>query len=64
MKRKIYIAAIFLAVLGALEVASLMFERRAVVEAAAAQAPIFEVDGLGPVTKQDQGVLWPKSASR
>ena len=48
MKRNIYVAAIFLTVLALLEVGSLKFAKRAAVEAAEVQAPMFEVDPMWP----------------
>ena len=48
MKRNIYVAAIFLTVLALLEVGSLKFAKRAAVEAAEIQAPMFEVDPMWP----------------
>src|SRR5258707_15451990 len=48
MKRNLWIGAIFLIVLGALGVGSALLGRRAVVEAAAVQAPRFEVDPMWP----------------
>jgi DNA-binding beta-propeller fold protein YncE len=48
MKRNICIGVIFLAVLAALEIGSLKFEKRAAVEAAEMQAPMFEVDPMWP----------------
>jgi len=46
--RNVWIGAIFLVVLGVLAVGSAMLSRRAVVEAAAVQAPRFEVDPMWP----------------
>ena len=48
MKRDFRIGVTFLAVVSGLGVASAIFEKRAVVEAAAVQAPRFEVDPLWP----------------
>ena len=48
MKPNIYIGAIFLSVLVILEVGSLKFAKRAAVEAAEMQAPMFEVDPMWP----------------
>ena len=48
MKRQMYSGAIFLALLIALGVGSAVLEKRAAVEAAAVQAPIFEVDPMWP----------------
>ncbi|HLJ50188.1 MAG TPA: hypothetical protein VKU01_29445 [Bryobacteraceae bacterium] len=48
MRRNLWIGGTLLAVIGALGVASSMLGRRAVVEAAAVQAPRFEVDPMWP----------------
>jgi DNA-binding beta-propeller fold protein YncE len=48
MKRNIYVGAIFLALLVALGVGIIMLQKRAAVEAATVQAPMFEVDPLWP----------------
>jgi DNA-binding beta-propeller fold protein YncE len=48
MTRKYYAGVGFLAVLGALAIGSSMLQQRAVVEAAGAQAPRFEVDPMWP----------------
>src|SRR5712691_10317914 len=48
MKRKLFVGAIFLALSIALGVASTVLQKRAAVEAAAVQAPMFEVDPLWP----------------
>src|SRR5947207_5708738 len=48
MKRRHYVSAIFLALLIALGVGSVVFQKWAVVEAAGAQAPRFEVDPMWP----------------
>src|SRR5690242_7360131 len=48
MIRNVCIGATFLAVLAILEVGSLRFAKRAAVEAAEVQAPMFEVDPLWP----------------
>src|SRR5580704_11469030 len=48
MKRILYIAAGFLAILTALGIASSVLGKRAAVQAAAVQAPRFEVDPLWP----------------
>ncbi len=48
MKRHGYVGAAFLALLGALGVGSVVLQKKAVVEAAAVQAPRFEVDPLWP----------------
>ena len=48
MKRIYSIGGIFLGVVGALAVGSSLLQKRAVVEAAAVQAPRFEVDPMWP----------------
>jgi DNA-binding beta-propeller fold protein YncE len=48
MTRKLYVGPIFLGFLAALGVGSMLLEKRAAVEAAAVQAPMFEVDPLWP----------------
>src|SRR5437870_8222778 len=48
MKRTYYIGAIFLAIVMALAAGSYLLQKRAVVEAAAVQAPRFEVDPMWP----------------
>jgi hypothetical protein len=48
MKRNICIGVTFLAVLAILEIGSLRFAKRAAVEAAEMQAPMFEVDPMWP----------------
>jgi DNA-binding beta-propeller fold protein YncE len=48
MKRNIYVGATFLALLIALGVGIIVLQRRAAVEAATVQAPMFEVDPLWP----------------
>src|SRR6267142_62629 len=48
MKRKYYIGAVFVAVLITLAAGSAFLEKKAVVEAAAVQAPRFEVDPMWP----------------
>src|SRR5712691_12422560 len=48
MKRRLFIGAIFLVLLIALGVASTLLQKRAAVEAAAVQAPMFEVDPFCP----------------
>src|SRR6185295_166563 len=48
MKRHLYVGAIFAVLLVALAVASAWFQKRATVEAAAVQAPMFEVDPFWP----------------
>src|SRR3982075_3622782 len=48
MTRKLYVGPIFLGLLAALGVGSMLLEKRAAVEAAAVQAPMFEVDPFWP----------------
>src|SRR5258706_9942907 len=48
MKRNLWVGAAFIAVLGALAVGSIVLGKRAVVQAASATAPKFEVDPLWP----------------
>ena len=48
MKRKLFFGGLFLTVLATLEVGSVMLEKRAAVEAAGVQAPMFEVDPMWP----------------
>jgi DNA-binding beta-propeller fold protein YncE len=48
MKRSFYVGAGFLAVLATLGTASVVLDKRAAVEAAAVQAPMFEVDPMWP----------------
>ncbi len=48
MKRNLYVGAAFLALLVALGAGSALLQRRAGVEAAAVQAPMFEVDPMWP----------------
>src|ERR1700681_916199 len=48
MKRNFYVGAGFLAVLAALGTGSVLLDKRAAVEAAAVQAPMFEVDPMWP----------------
>ncbi len=48
MKRNLYAGAGFLAVLAALGTGSVLLDKRAAVEAAAVQAPMFEVDPMWP----------------
>jgi hypothetical protein len=48
MRRNIYVGATFLAILAALGVAYTMLQKRAAVEAATVEAPMFEVDPLWP----------------
>ena len=48
MKRNVYVGAIFLALIGALALASYVLEQKVAVEAANVMAPRFEVDPLWP----------------
>jgi len=48
MRRNIYVGATFLAILAALAVGLTLLQKRAAVEAATVQAPMFEVDPLWP----------------
>jgi DNA-binding beta-propeller fold protein YncE len=48
MRRNLYVGGGFLAIVAALGIGSAVLGRRAAVEAAAAQAPVFEVDPLWP----------------
>src|SRR5947209_684087 len=48
MKRNVYVGAIFVALVLALGTASTLLQKRAAVEAAGVQAPMFEVDPLWP----------------
>src|SRR6202795_3563099 len=48
MKRNLYVGAGFFAVLAALGTGSVLLDKRAAVEAAAIQAPMFEVDPMWP----------------
>jgi DNA-binding beta-propeller fold protein YncE len=48
MRRSIYVGATFLAILAALAVGLTLLQKRAAVEAATVQAPMFEVDPLWP----------------
>ncbi len=48
MKRNLYVGAAFLALLVALGAGSAVLQKRAAVEAAAVQAPTFEVDPMWP----------------
>src|SRR5258707_12188706 len=48
MKRNLYVGTIFLGLVAALGIGSLLLEKRAAVEAAGVQAPMFEVDPLWP----------------
>jgi DNA-binding beta-propeller fold protein YncE len=57
MKRQIYSGGIFLALLIALGVGSAVLQKRAAVEAAAVQAPMFEVDPMWPKPLPNHWVL-------
>src|SRR5438132_9694133 len=57
MKRNLYVAALFLVLLGALLVASSILEKRAAVEAASVQAPRFEVDPFWPKPLPNKWIL-------
>src|SRR5258706_13859866 len=48
MKRNLYVGTIFLGLVAALGIGSVLLEKRAAVEAAAVQGPMFEVDPLWP----------------
>src|SRR5204862_7377575 len=48
MKRHLLNGAILLAIIGALGIGSIVLEKKSVVEAAAVQAPRFEVDPMWP----------------
>jgi hypothetical protein len=48
LKRKLYIGAIFFALVVSLAVGSVLLEKRAAVQAAGMQAPMFEVDPMWP----------------
>ena len=48
MKRTLYTGALFLALIGALGAGTVVMEKKAAVEAASVQAPMFEVDPLWP----------------
>src|SRR6266446_4442139 len=48
MKRNLYVGTIFLGLVAALGIGSVLLEKRAAVEAAGVQAPTFEVDPLWP----------------
>src|SRR5258705_8243209 len=48
MKRNLYVGTVFLGLVAALGTGSVLLEKRAAVEAAAVQAPMFEVDPLWP----------------
>ena len=57
MKRNLYIGAAFLVLLGALGVGSIVFGKRAVVQAAAVQAPRFEVEPMWPKPLPNHWIL-------
>ena len=57
MKRNFYIGAVFLGLFLALGVGSAVLERRAAVEAAGVQAPMFEVDPMWPKPLPNHWIL-------
>src|SRR5271167_3123512 len=57
MKRKHLVSAIFLTLLTALAVGSVVFQKKAVVEAAGVQAPRFEVDPMWPKPLPNHWIL-------
>ena len=57
MKRKLAVGATFLAILIALGIGSSLLEKRAAVEAAGVQAPMFEVDPMWPKPLPNHWVL-------
>ena len=57
MKRNVSVAVAFLALLAALELGSALLTRRAAVEAAAVQAPRFEVDPMWPKPLPNKWIL-------
>jgi DNA-binding beta-propeller fold protein YncE len=57
MKRNVSVAVTFLALLAALELGSALLTRRAAVEAAAVQAPRFEVDPMWPKPLPNKWIL-------
>src|SRR5437016_8659719 len=57
MKRNLYTAAVFLGAIAALGIASAMFGRKAVVQAATVMAPRFEVDPLWPKPLPNHWIL-------
>lgn len=57
MKRKLVISGIFVVILGGIEFGLVQLEKRSVVEAAAVQAPRFEVDPLWPKPLPNHWVL-------
>src|SRR5712671_6844918 len=48
MKRNLYVGTIFLGLVAALGIGSVLLKKRAAVEAAGVQAPMFEVDPMWP----------------
>ena len=57
MKPNLYIGVTFLALFIALEIGSAVFEKRAAVDAAGVQAPMFEVDPLWPKPMPNHWIL-------
>ena len=57
MKRNLYVCATLLALAGALAIGSALLSRRAVVQAAGAQAPKFEVDPMWPKPLPNHWIL-------
>ena len=57
MKRKLYVGAIFLSLLGTLILASVFLQKKAAVEAAGVMAPRFEVDPLWPKPLPNHWIL-------
>ena len=57
MKRNVYVAVAFVALLAALGVGSAVLEKRAAVEAASVQAPRFEVDPFWPKPLPNKWIL-------
>ncbi len=57
MKRSLLVGATFLAVLIGLQIASTLFKRKAAVEAAGIEAPVFEVDPMWPKPLPDHWIL-------
>ena len=57
MKRKLCVGATFVALIAALGFGSRMLEKKAAVEAAAVQAPMFEVDPMWPKPMPNHWVI-------
>src|SRR5580692_5532574 len=57
MKRNVYLGSAILALTAGLAVASSLFEKRAAVEAAGIQAPMFEVDPMWPKPMPNHWVI-------